>query len=187
MDASNTGVQHTKVYAVRPNEIGSFTNDFFRPYMWVSFAVVNSRPFPFSQDRYYTAGDTRYSEGMYATFPYDGVANMVMTVPPGMNTTKTYFKGPFHAGTSIVRPPAARPGEGSALEPPAVTQAGAPPVPVKKALAWVSYDDGGTWKALPMLGADGSYSAVTRQPALKDTVGYAALKYEVTDANGATM
>ncbi len=302
MDASNTGVQHTKVYAVRPNETGSFTDDFFRPYMWVSFAVVNPRPFPFTQDRYYTAGDTRYSEGFYASFPYDSVANMVLTVPPGMNTTKTYFKGPFHAGTSIVRPPAARQGDrmlftfdsvvdtepdhvngqqgaqttariyrdgelvasgpyavgyfdvgtaspatyrveldmpqgrpgwsvgtesysawtvtsarpatadwaplpvlnahwdldldlnnaapagkAFALKLLAGTQAGAPAVAVKKALAWVSYDDGGTWKALPMLGTDGSYSAVVRQPALKNTVGYAALKYEVTDANGATM
>jgi hypothetical protein len=67
------------------------------------------------------------------------------------------------------------------------TQDGAPPVPVTAAKAWVSYDDGGTWKALPLLGSDGSYSTVVRQPALKDTVGYAALKYEVTDANGSTM
>jgi subtilisin family serine protease len=302
MDASNTGVQHTKVYAVRPNEMGSITDDVFRPYTFVSFAVVIPKPFPFVQDRYYTAGNTRYGEGMYATFPYDGVANLFLTVTPGMNTTKTYFKGPFHAGTSTVRPPAARQGDrllftfdsvvdaepdhvngqqgaqtaariyrdgelvasgpyavgyfdvGTAnpatyrveLDMPqgrpgwtvgtesysawtvrsarpattdrvplpvlnahwdldlapdnsapagkvfalkllAGTQAGAPPVPVKSARAWVSYDDGGTWKALPMLGADGSYSAVVRQPALKDTVGYAALKYEVTDANGATM
>jgi subtilisin family serine protease len=302
MDASNTGLQRTKVYAVRPNEMGSFTDDFFRPYMYVSFAVVNSRPFPFSQDRYYTAGDTRYSEGLYASFPYDGVANLFMTMKPGADTTKTYFKGPFHAGTSAVRPPAARQGDrllftfdsvvdaepdhvndqqgaqtaariyrdgelvasgpyavgyfdvGTAapatyrveLDMPqgrpgwtvgtesysawtvrsarpattdrvplpvlnahwdldlapdnsapagkvfalkllAGTQAGAPPVAVKSAEAWVSYDDGGTWKALPMLGTDGSYSAVVRQPASTDTVGYAALKFEVTDANGAAM
>jgi subtilisin family serine protease len=302
MDASNTGVQHTTVYSVRPNQIGSFTDDFFRPYTFISFSVVNSRPFPFTQDRYYTAGDTRYSEGLYASFPYDSVANLLLIVTPGMNTTKTYFKGPIHAGTSTVRPPAARQGnrmlftfdsvidsepdhvngqqggqteariyrdgelvasgpyavgyfdvgtagpatyrveldmpqgrpgwtvgtesysawtvkstqpattdwvplpvlnahwdldlapdnsapagKAFALKLVAGTQAGAPPVAVKKALAWVSYDDGGTWKALPMLGTDGSYSAVVRQPALGNTVGYAALRYEVTDANGATM
>jgi subtilisin family serine protease len=302
MDASNTGVQHTKVYSVRPNQIGSYSDAMFRPYMFISLDAVHSRPFPFTQDRYYTAGDTRYGESLYASFPYDSVANLLLTVPPGMNTTKTYFKGPIHAGTSMVRPPAARQGDrllftfdsvldaepdhvngqqgaqtaariyrdgelvasgpyavgyfdvGTAnpatyrveldmpqgrpgwtvgtesysawtvksarpattgwvplpvlnahwdldLDPGnaasagkvfalkllAGTQAGAPPVPVKSAKAWVSYDGGGTWKALPMLGADGSYSAVVRQPALKDTVGYAALKYEVTDANGATM
>jgi hypothetical protein len=302
MDAGNTGVQHTRVYAVRPNQTGSTTDDFFRPYMYISFSVVNSRPFPFTQDRYYTAGDTRYSEGLYASFPYDSVANLLLTVTPGMNTTKSYFKAPIHAGTSTVRPPAARQGDrllftfdsvvdsepdhvngqqgaqtaariyrdgelvasgpyavgyfdvGTAgpatyrveLDMPqgrpgwtvgtesysawtvksaepttadwvplpvlnahwdldldlnnaapagrtfalkllAGTQEGAPPVPVKSVNAWVSYDDGGTWKALPMLGTDGSYSAVVRQPALKNTVGYAALRYEVTDANGATM
>jgi hypothetical protein len=302
MDASNTGVQHTKVYAVRPNETGSITNGFFRPYTSVSFAVVFPRPFPFTQDRYYTAGDTRYSEGMYASFPYDSVTNLFLTVPPGMDTTKTYFKGPFVAGTSTVRPPAARQGDrllftfdsindsepdhvngqqgaqtaarvyrdgelvaqgpyavgyfdvGVAqpatyrveldmnqgrpgwtvnteshsawtvrsgrpstadwvplqvlnarwdlnldlhnaapagnlftLKLKAGTQAGAPAVPVTSAQASVSYDDGGTWKEVPLLGADGAYQAAVRSPALKNTGGYVALKYKITDLNGATM
>jgi hypothetical protein len=286
---------------VAPNQIGSYANAVFRPYTFITLSQVYRRPFPFQQDKYYSAGDSRYSESLYANFPYDVMANFPATFTPGADHTKTYFKGPIHAGTSQVRPPAARQGDrllftfdsvldaepdhvngqqgaataariyrdgqlvaqgpyavgyfdvGTAdpttyrveldmtqgrpgwtvgtesysawtvrsarpatagwvpmpvlnahwdldldghnaapagtlftLRLRAGTQDGAPPVPVRSAKAWVSYDDGGTWKLVPLLGAEGTYSAVVRHPALRDTTGYAALRYEVTDANGAT-
>jgi PA domain len=70
------------------------------------------------------------------------------------------------------------------------TQAGAPAVPVESATAWVSYDDGGTWKKVALrkgpAAKDGtvSFTGVARHPALRDTTGYVSLRYQVTDTAG---
>ena len=57
------------------------------------------RPFGYSQDRYYSANDTRYAEYIYAS-ANDWIVNPLATYTPGQDVTKTYYKAPMRAGTS---------------------------------------------------------------------------------------
>ena len=59
--------------------------------------------------------------------------------------------------------------------------------PVTAARAWVSFDDGGTWKAVPLSGGDGTYRGSVRHPRLEDTTGTVSLRYEITDAGGSSL
>jgi subtilisin family serine protease len=300
MDATNTALMHAKVYAVQPNEIGAYTNDMFRPLNPISIALVYRRPFPFEQDKYYTANDTQYGQTYYANYPYDGMVGTYGTLAPGAEVTKTWFRGPLRAGPSILRTPTSRQGDrffmgfdsmidsepdhvngqqgtrtaarvyrNGALvaenryavgyfdvgvaEPAtyrveldmdegrpgwrigteshsawtfrsarptapgwpsvdAVTavwdlaldlnnaapagqsfpvklnvghQPGAQAIPIKTVKAWASYDDGGTWKKIPVfVAADGSYVGSVKHPKLNDTTGFVALRFDVTDEAG---
>ncbi len=302
MDATNTALEHAKVYAVKPNQIGTYTHQVFRPLAAISISLVYKRPFPFQQDRYFSANDTRYGQTFYANFPYDQMVGMYDQFTPGAEVTKTWFKGPLRAGTSAVRPPGARNGDqllftfdsfvdaepdhvngqqgaktaariyrdgalvaqgpyavgyfdvgtaepatyrveldvtegrpGWTVSPEsysawtvrsarptapgwvplpvltaawdldldlsnaapagktfplrlnAATQPGASPVRVESARAWVSFDDGGTWKQVSLDGQDGRFAGSVRHPKLRDSTGYVALRYEVTDADGGKL
>jgi hypothetical protein len=99
------------VYAVRPNEIGSYTIDHYRAMAGLSFAFVYHRPFPMVQDRYFTAGDTTYDQSFYANYPDDGMFGTMFKVAAGADTTVNYFKGPLAAGTSAYRSPGSRQGD----------------------------------------------------------------------------
>jgi hypothetical protein len=64
-------------------------------------------------------------------------------------------------------------------------QPGAQAVPIKTTKASVSFDDGGTWKKIPVfVAADGSYVGSVKHPKLRDTSGFVSLKFEVTDTAG---
>ena len=110
MDPSNTAHQHTKVYAVRPNQIGFYGYTSFRPYDYNAFSVAIPRPFGYSQDRYYSANDTRYASTSIR-LANDWIVNPVTTYTPGQEVTKTYYKAPMRAGTSTMRAPAVRDGD----------------------------------------------------------------------------
>ncbi len=61
-------------------------------------------------------------------------------------------------------------------------QEGVPPIPVKDAKVWVSYNDGATWKRVPLHSAD--HSAVIKHPKKVDSSGFVSLKIDVTDRQG---
>jgi hypothetical protein len=64
-------------------------------------------------------------------------------------------------------------------------QPGAQAIPIKTVKAWASYDDGGTWKKIPVfVAADGSYVGSVKHPKLNDTTGFVALRFDVTDEAG---
>jgi subtilisin family serine protease len=109
MDATNTALQHTKVYAVRPNQLGWYTDHVWRPYTWISVAQQYVRPFPFQQERYFSANDTLYSQSFHATpGSVDEMVSLREQFRPGAERTKTWFKGPLRPGTSTSRPISSR-------------------------------------------------------------------------------
>jgi len=55
---------------------------------------------------------------------------------------------------------------------------------VRSAKAWISFDDGGTWKKISLTGTGGQFTSTVRHPAAHDTTGYAALRFEVIDTAG---
>jgi hypothetical protein len=300
VDASNTAVQHSDLYAVRPGQVGAYSVTYSRPNGGGGFgALVVRRPFPLHQDRYLSAGGTRYGQHVYASFPYEVLVGLGDEPVAGAQTRKTWFRGPLRPGTGTARPPAARNGDQLLLtfdsfvdaEPDHVlgdqgqetaariyrdgvlvaqapTAVGYFPVgtaqpgtyrveldvtqgrpdwavstqahsawtfrsarpagpgwvplpvltatwdldldlanaaaagrefplrlvarnqtgaPVSAARAWVSFDDGGTWTAVPLNGGDGTYRGSVRHPRLGDTTGTVSLRYEITDAGGSSL
>jgi hypothetical protein len=64
-------------------------------------------------------------------------------------------------------------------------QPGAQAIPIGTTKAWASFDDGGTWKKIPVfVAADGSYVGSVKHPKLRDSSGFVSLKFEVTDTAG---
>jgi hypothetical protein len=304
MDQTNTALEHAKVYAVKPGQIGWYATIARRPLAAISVAALSGRPVPFTQDRYVSANDTRYLDVFVANLPNDQMFSVERQFTPGAESTKTWFRGPMRAGPSAARPPSSRkgdqmlftfdsvvdtepdhfsqPGEKTAAriyrdgvlvaqspsavgffdvgtaEPAtyrveldmtegrpgwsvysesysawtvrsarpagpdsvplpvlnaawdldldlanaapagktfplrlnAATQLGAPPVRVASARSWASFDDGGTWRQVPLArqnGCDGAFVGTVRHPKLADTSGYVALRYEVTDVDGGKL
>jgi hypothetical protein len=111
VDGTNTAVVHSTVHAVRPNEIGAYTIDHYRPAAQISFAYVYHRPFPMVQDRYFTSGDTTYGQTFYAAYPDDGMVSPSFRVAPGQEITGSWFKGPIRANTDGYRGPGSRQGD----------------------------------------------------------------------------
>jgi hypothetical protein len=111
-DASNTALQHSDLYAVRPGQIGAYSVTYSRPGgLAGSGALVVRRPFPLRQDRYLSAGGTRYGQYVYADFPYEVLVGLGDEPVAGAETRRTWFKGPLRPGTGTARPPAARSGD----------------------------------------------------------------------------
>jgi subtilisin family serine protease len=302
MDATTTALQHSKVYAVRPNQVGSYANHMFGRLRALSLAVRYERPFGFAQDEYFTANDAAYDKKVWAGYPSDHIVSLLRQFAPGTEVTKTWYKAPLRSGTNAVRPPTSRQGDrfvftfdsyvdaepdhvtalqgvrtaarvyrdgelvaqgpyavglfdvgtaqaatyrveldvtegrpGFAVSPEvysawtvrsarpagpesvplpvltaawdlgldlgnaapagqafplrlaARTQAGAQPVPVTGARIWASFDDGGTWRKVPVDGLDGRFTGTVKHPALGDTTGYVSLRYEITDAAGGKL
>ncbi|MBB5791883.1 S8 family peptidase [Jiangella mangrovi] len=63
-----------------------------------------------------------------------------------------------------------------------------PAAPIEDVRVSVSYDDGATWKRVPLLPRRGDhYTAILVHPAATRTSGWVSLRAEVTDADGATL
>ncbi len=82
---------------------------------------------------------------------------------------------------------AAPAGQPFALRLNAATQPAATPVAIRAAKAWVSFNDGGTWRRVPLAGAEGTFTGVAQHPRLSDTTGFASLRYEITDVAGGKL
>ncbi|MFK4264791.1 S8 family serine peptidase [Streptomyces milbemycinicus] len=63
-------------------------------------------------------------------------------------------------------------------------QEGAEESKIKTVKAWVSYDDGGTWKEARLTGSRAGYKATVKHPALGASNGFVALRVQATDADG---
>ena len=110
-DATNTARQHTRVYAVRPNQTGGFGDHAIRPYTFASVATIHLRPFPFERDDYYTANDSGYSPTVFADFPTDSMVDLYKTFQPGTESTQSYYRGPMRSGSSAIRSVPSRTGD----------------------------------------------------------------------------
>lgn len=66
------------------------------------------------------------------------------------------------------------------------TQPGAAPVRVDTASAWVSYDDGMTWRKVEDLRprGDGVFDGSIWHPKRSQTTGFVSLRFDVTDVAG---
>jgi hypothetical protein len=111
VDSTNTAVDRARVHAVRKDQHGTHGTSMVRPYDSLAFSYTYQRPFPFVEDRYFTAGDTWYGQSFTSTWTSGRMVGPFETFPTPTERTTTWYKGPIRSGVSDLQPPASRDGD----------------------------------------------------------------------------